>query len=530
MEVTNRRKVAASAVLLIASVVLLAGLTFAWFTDSVKSSGNKIAAGTLGISASYQDVDPNGSGYAIEGLNGGAEFGFAADATEIADDGTTAIISEELWEPGKSNAKLVTVTNEGSLAAKVKLQFDVADAGLQDALWFDFVQVEDGAATGQFTKRPMSGLSSLADQVEYSLAAGESAAFVFAYGMDEAAGNEYQGKTFTADISIVATQDTVEVDGFGNTDYDAAAAYPTPVSTADQLADALTAGKTATLTTDIVVEGTLPANAAGNASIDLNGNALTVSNAEVVAAVGDGQSLAVSNGTLNLDAVNDNPTVSAVSVTKGGSVTLDGVTVNAQNTVVFPTGDAASVNIIDSTITAPVYCVGTNAGTASNYNVVINIKNSTLTANDASGDSNAVMINVPGTLTIDGSTITAGRQAVIVRGGTATISNSTITSTGAFSGDDYLSGTWGNGNNLPEAALVLGNRSASYQYAATCTLANVKLVGQNGAPALYMWGNEGDGIGATLTYDSATTFTGSQVYGGGQMTVNGKTQTVQTIS
>lgn len=39
---TNKRKIAASAAMTAASVALLMGLTFAWFTDSVTNTGNAI--------------------------------------------------------------------------------------------------------------------------------------------------------------------------------------------------------------------------------------------------------------------------------------------------------------------------------------------------------------------------------------------------------------------------------------------------------------------------------------------------------
>ena len=50
MQKANSRKLAASVALAAASVALLLGLTFAWFTDSVKNEGNRIQAGTLGSS------------------------------------------------------------------------------------------------------------------------------------------------------------------------------------------------------------------------------------------------------------------------------------------------------------------------------------------------------------------------------------------------------------------------------------------------------------------------------------------------
>ena len=85
---------------------------------------------------------------------------------------------------------------------------------------------EAGTITGSFTKRPMSELSTLANALEISLAAGGKVQYILVYGMNEEAGNEYQGATFSADVTILATQDTVETDGFGRADYDEEATFP----------------------------------------------------------------------------------------------------------------------------------------------------------------------------------------------------------------------------------------------------------------------------------------------------------------
>ena len=280
MQKANSRKLAASVALAAASVALLLGLTFAWFTDSVKNEGNRIQAGTLGIAATVAAADGAGTGFTVAGVNGGNEFGFG-QAVDV--DESSPIISEGNWEPGQSNAKLLTVSNGGSLAAKVKLQFDVKDAGLQDALWVDFVMVKDGQVAGQFTKRPMSELATLAAGVEVPVAAGGSVQFMLLYGMDESAGNEYQGKSFEADVTILATQDAVEADGFGNTDYDAGATYP--VTTADELTDAVAQaqdGDTVSLTGDIALASDL--NIAKSITIDGNGSTLITNKPVSVAA------------------------------------------------------------------------------------------------------------------------------------------------------------------------------------------------------------------------------------------------------
>ena len=225
----TKKSLFASALALVACLALLMGATFAWFTDSVSNTGNQIQAGTLGITAMAYDVDmanTGSTGYQISGVNGDKTFYFEAAGQDLGEN-SAAIINENLWEPGQSNAKLLSVTNSGNLAAKVKLQFTVNDDGLQNALWFDFLQVnEAGTITGSFTKRPMSELSTLANALEISLAAGGKVQYILVYGMNEEAGNEYQGAKFSADVTILATQDTVETDGFGRADYDEEATFP----------------------------------------------------------------------------------------------------------------------------------------------------------------------------------------------------------------------------------------------------------------------------------------------------------------
>ena len=220
----TRKQVVLAFATLIASVALLAGATFAWFTDSIVNSGNTITAGELKINAYAYDYDANatGAGYTIEGVNGGNTIKFSATGRDLR---TKKVIEEEAWEPGKSSAKLLQVANGGSLAADVTLEFTTG-GDLTEALWFDFIQVKDGAIAGTFTKRPMSTLSALAQGLELQLLVGERAEFIFVYGMNEEANNDYQGATFTVDVTIVAKQAAVEADGFGNTDYDADAAYP----------------------------------------------------------------------------------------------------------------------------------------------------------------------------------------------------------------------------------------------------------------------------------------------------------------
>lgn len=143
----------------------------------------------------------------------------------------TPCINSKVLEAGKSNAKLLKVVNEGTLAAEIKLNFETSGE-LEGALWFDFVKVKNGAVTGNFEKRPMSTLSAVAQALELPIIKkGDTLQFILVYGMYEEAGNEYMEDSFTADVTILAKQYTYEEDGFGSSDYDENAKYPAATNT-----------------------------------------------------------------------------------------------------------------------------------------------------------------------------------------------------------------------------------------------------------------------------------------------------------
>lgn len=248
----TQKSLLASGVALLASAALLAGTTFAWFTDSVVNTGNKIQSGNLSIGAYAYDLAEDGEGgFKIEGVNGGNPFKFETTPQNLKTD-KNPIINDTLFEPGKSNAKLLKVENEGTLAAKIKLDFTVEDGGLMEALWFDFVQVENGEVKGNFTRRPMNTLETFAENLELPLLEnGDNVQFILVYGMYESAGNAFKDKSFTVDVAILATQYTKEEDGFGSKDYDAQAEYP--VMSADDFKTTVTAGGVVDLESDVQV-------------------------------------------------------------------------------------------------------------------------------------------------------------------------------------------------------------------------------------------------------------------------------------
>ena len=263
----TKRALVASIVSMAMCGALLLGTTFAWFTDSVTNTGNVITAGNLKIDATAYDLGTGDVSVTIPGVNNDSSFTFENTGLDLKSEEAkdTPIISESLWEPGQSNAKLLEIKNSGNLATNITLDFAVSDGGLEDALWFDFVRLDDdNQPDGQFTERPMNTLKTLAAATTVTLKQGEGVKFVLIYGMNEEADNAYQGKTFSASVTIMATQAPVETDGFGNNEYDATA----NVTSEDTLKEGLESGKFVSV--NVPLTWTQGVTLSGNTEVELD--------------------------------------------------------------------------------------------------------------------------------------------------------------------------------------------------------------------------------------------------------------------
>lgn len=216
---TTKRALLLSALALLMCVAMLVGTTFAWFTDSVSSTGNKIQAGTLEIDLSMLVEDANGN--------------FAWESIKESKD---ALFSKEtLWEPGYTEVKVLKVENLGSLALKWVAKFTSQKALSKLAEVID-VYVCPSATELAMPDRSLAGYDKVGtldaflaniEQTTYGkLLANESAYLGIALKMQETAGNEYQGLDLGGefDITIYATQYTYEVDSFDD-QYDVNAAF-----------------------------------------------------------------------------------------------------------------------------------------------------------------------------------------------------------------------------------------------------------------------------------------------------------------
>ena len=211
---STKRALLASALALLVCVTMLVGSTFAWFTDSVTSANNKIVAGTLDV----QLLMDTGAGYVDISDSTDPIFGNGS----IAQNNN----AETLWEPGKTQVAYLAIKNNGSLALKYKVALDVDNVSknLYKAMEYAIVPDATFNTVTAWTEGNdvVEGLQTVSGDV--SLGKGETHYFALAIHMKEDAGNEYQGGQVNFDLTVLATQDTVEADHFG-TNYDALASY-----------------------------------------------------------------------------------------------------------------------------------------------------------------------------------------------------------------------------------------------------------------------------------------------------------------
>lgn len=279
---------------------------------------------------------------------------------------------------------------------------------------------------------------------------------------------------------------------------------------------------------DININNTIPILNKGEIIIDLNKNKITSSTKEdSFESVREGQTLTIKNGTLNLNVEKVNE--SCIYVENGGILNLKDIEYNAKGTGVFLLGKGSTANIERSKMNTSGYCITTNAGNIKNGGIIYNVKESVLTSSGEGSPGVPILVNVPCQLNIDKCDIQGHFQGIIVRGGDAMISDTTITNTvdNETKYQNYFDNrNWGSGNAVNLSALTIGNKSPkSYQYPSNVKLNNVVVKDgnkDNPYPAIYMWGNDGEGLGATLTYDENCKIEGDIILGNDKCSINGE--------
>ena len=103
----TRNALFSSIISLLLCVSMLVGTTFAWFTDSVVSGTNVIAAGNLDVALYHSNK---------------------VDMKEPVNSGTILFDDVTLWEPGAVAYENFVIANEGTLALKYQLALNFANA------------------------------------------------------------------------------------------------------------------------------------------------------------------------------------------------------------------------------------------------------------------------------------------------------------------------------------------------------------------------------------------------------------------
>jgi len=265
-------------------------------------------------------------------------------------------------------------------------------------------------------------------------------------------------------------------------------------------------------------------------TIDLNESTINNSNSYALNIPVSGE-LILLNGVLKSEKINYDPneSQSAITVDTGAKLVMRNMEYAASGNGIYPEGDASEVIIANSVIMSKGFGIATNNTTSDNIHISVN--NAKINAYNNADGFTGIMINVPGLLDIDNSTIEGDYQGIIVRGSTAVIKNSVIAHTeeswaawGYTSDSHAAENKWKSANDVNIAALTIGNRNNSaYQEPSNVTLINTTVTGFADWPAMYVCANSGDGLGVTLTYDANCVFNGDVVYGnsGANITVNG---------
>lgn len=217
---STKRALIASILALCMCFTMLIGTTFAWFTDSVTSSGNVIQTGTLDVAMYWAEGDEDPA------------------AVSAWNEANGAIFDNDKWEPGYSEAKHIKIANEGTLALKYQMRIlangvvselaDVIDVYyFDDAKQLSRADFVDANKLGTLTEvLNVTYAKNISNTIAGSLEAGTTKTVTLAFKMQETAGNEYQNLSIGSDftIQLLATQYTSENDSFDN-QYDADADF-----------------------------------------------------------------------------------------------------------------------------------------------------------------------------------------------------------------------------------------------------------------------------------------------------------------
>ena len=245
---TTKRALLMSGLAILLSVSMLVGTTFAWFTDTVSSGTNTIVAGNLDIELYHSD---------------------SKVSDEKVDNNTKLFDDVDRWEPGAMVYEKFTIANEGDLALKYQFTLnalnatEVEDANGNKVSFASMLKVAVVDSTFGYTRAEVLAIDDWSELETFSLpgALDKSESDVFGiviYWMPSDNDNLFnmnnanKGKQVSIDLGVTlfATQDNVEADGF-DSDYDVAAPIiSNPVSRPER-----PAGGSSSATDDLLLNG-----------------------------------------------------------------------------------------------------------------------------------------------------------------------------------------------------------------------------------------------------------------------------------
>ena len=221
----TKRALLTSVLALVLSLAMLAGTTFAWFTDTASTGVNRIVSGNLDVGLQYWGV----------GEDGQKKWLTAEDSKKLFDENA-------LWEPGYTQIVYLKVKNDGNLALTYAMQItpvhetvgvnvDGEEFKLSDYIkfgWTAFTVDGNGAPVALDREAAQTGVgggaqlgTTLHRQAAKPLAAGAEELVALVAWMPENVGNEANYSTVqpTIELSlkVLATQAAVESDSFDNT-------------------------------------------------------------------------------------------------------------------------------------------------------------------------------------------------------------------------------------------------------------------------------------------------------------------------
>ncbi len=293
----TKKSLLASSIALLLCFAMLLGSTFAWFTDVVTSSGNKIQSGSLKLDLKVLTE--------VEATDGTTYYEWVS----IKND-RSPLFTYENWEPGYTDVTILMVENLGTLALKWEARFasdkplsalaDVIDVYVKPGVTSYPANRSDLEANGWNNVGCLKDFVNKLSETTYGYLDGigsggtTSATLGIALKMREEAGNEYQNLTLGEfDIRIVATQAMKEDDSFGP-DYDEDAQWPVFKGSVSASApvtnnNGTLASDTTVSSTDGKISATLPAGVTlnnGTDKVTLSVSEKTESEAGILAAPG----------------------------------------------------------------------------------------------------------------------------------------------------------------------------------------------------------------------------------------------------